>query len=509
MNSLNLLSGRIIGTTSISRPRAKSQGDELVRKLAEELPRGRSYSSDKLSSAQKEQQRTDDQQDVVSAVSEAGDEKTPLLEKKDDHKTSRLHLWMKQIANALTAILVTLGSPIVYVARCFKDENGLYSALVPFKRRGRRKPKVKPGEMTLEKPAERQLHEAKPKGLHSDDTLNSSDDALDLDHKQPVKKKPEDPGHIRRSSRIRLLQNDDAVRRQRKRNSLSSEPLTVDTIKSPISASTASKLRYPHAPVPPRPLVPRRQPSYSDLTPIPRSLYPHLPQKTLILDLDETLIHSYAKGNRMSSGHMVEVKLNTTVINPVAQVDSHGQPIAASAPQILGPQHPILYYVHKRPHCDTFLRKTSRWFNLVIFTASVQEYADPVIDWLETERKYFTRRLYRPDCTFRQGSYVKDLARVEPDLGRVIILDNSPISYVFHEGQSIDHSRLHSSETEADILADNAIPIEGWINDPSDNDLLHLIPLLEGLQYVTDVRALLALRRGEAVSDGIATSAAA
>lgn len=44
---------------------------------------------------------------------------------------------------------------------------------------------------------------------------------------------------------------------------------------------------------------------------------------------------------------------------------------------------------------------------------------------------------------------------------------------------------------------DNAIPIEGWINDPTDNDLLHLIPVLEGLQYVTDVRALLALRRGE------------
>jgi len=43
---------------------------------------------------------------------------------------------------------------------------------------------------------------------------------------------------------------------------------------------------------------------------------------------------------------------------------------------------------------------------------------------------------------------------------------------------------------------DNAIPIEGWISDPTDHDLLHLIPLLEGLQYVTDVRALLALRSG-------------
>lgn len=43
---------------------------------------------------------------------------------------------------------------------------------------------------------------------------------------------------------------------------------------------------------------------------------------------------------------------------------------------------------------------------------------------------------------------------------------------------------------------DNAIPIEGWISDPTDYELLHLIPLLEGLQYVSDVRALLALRNG-------------
>jgi CTD nuclear envelope phosphatase 1 len=77
----------------------------------------------------------------------------------------------------------------------------------------------------------------------------------------------------------------------------------------------------------------------------------------------------------------------------------------------------------------------------------------------------------------RNGAYIKDLAQVEPDLSKVMILDNSPISYAFHP--------------------DNAIPIEGWLNDPTDNALLHLIPLLEGLQYVTDVRALLALRAGQ------------
>jgi len=97
--------------------------------------------------------------------------------------------------------------------------------------------------------------------------------------------------------------------------------------------------KYPRAPAPPRPLIPRRQPSYT----FPDVSNGRLAQKTLILDLDETLIHSMAKGGRMSTGHMVEVKLNT-------YIGVAGQPS-------LGPQHPILYYVHKRPHCDDFLRR--------------------------------------------------------------------------------------------------------------------------------------------------------
>ena len=140
-----------------------------------------------------------------------------------------------------------------------------------------------------------------------------------------------------------------------------------------------------------------------------------------MIDLDETLIHSLAKGGRMSSGHMVEVKL--------------AQPANYNG-LMLGPQHPILYYVHKRPHCDEFLRAVAKWYNLVVFTASVQEYADPVIDWLEQERKYFSARYYRQHCTFRNNAYIKDLSSVEPDLSKVMILDNSPLSYIFHEGES-------------------------------------------------------------------------
>ena len=170
-------------------------------------------------------------------------------------------------------------------------------------------------------------------------------------------------------------------------------------------------------------------------------------KKTLILDLDETLIHSLSKGGTMSGAHMIEVKLGS---------------------------HAILYHVHKRPHCDHFLTTVAMWFDIVIFTASVQEYADPVIDWLEQERKFFKARYYRQHCTFRNGAYMKDLSLVEPDLSKAIIVDNSPLSYRLNEA--------------------NAVPIEGWISDPSDNDLLYLIPLLYGLRAVGDVRSLLSLR---------------
>ncbi|OBZ77138.1 CTD nuclear envelope phosphatase 1 [Grifola frondosa] len=102
----------------------------------------------------------------------------------------------------------------------------------------------------------------------------------------------------------------------------------------------------------------------------------HLP-KTLVLDLDETLIHS-----------------------------NRGQcPPHRAARVFLDLAGGI-----KRPFVDYFLRKVSGWYTLVIFTASMQEYADPVIDWLDAGRGILGRRLFREACTqLPNGSYTKDL----------------------------------------------------------------------------------------------------
>lgn len=461
MNSLNLLSAKVIGSP-ITRTRTKSQSDAVHKTRPDELLRGRSQSTNKVPQAVKQEEVTapdppfiDPTDELETPVSEAEDEKQLLLsdgKKEEAGFRSRLYSIVKKLADALTAILATIGMPLIYVARRFQDESGHYSALAPFKRKRRKPEKLtkKAIEDTSEKPYNRVLSETKLKHSYSSDSLSSMNTDSDSDRKRTkdrkVKKQhlePEDLSHRRRSSRIRLLQNDDVTQRRKNRladntSTANASPMTVENIKSPMSASTANKLKYPHAPQPPRPLIPRRQPSYSNLNALSspsgrrHSHNQPLQQKTLILDLDETLIHSIAKGSRMSSGHMVEVKLNNHVLNPVTQAVP-GQP--APPPQIVPPQHPILYYVHKRPHCDDFLRKVCKWYKVVIFTASVQEYADPVVDWLEQEKKYFAGRYYRQHCTFRNGAYIKDLSSIEPDLSKVIILDNSPVSYVFHEGK--------------------------------------------------------------------------
>ena len=96
-------------------------------------------------------------------------------------------------------------------------------------------------------------------------------------------------------------------------------------------------------------------------TPLPRG-----GRKTLVLDLDETLIHSTTR-NGTDYDATVDVTLGS---------DTH------------------TFYVHKRPFADYFLNQVSKWYDVVIFTASTSEYASPVIDWLDPQR-IISRRYYR------------------------------------------------------------------------------------------------------------------
>ncbi|XP_069376936.1 carboxy-terminal domain RNA polymerase II polypeptide A small phosphatase 1-like isoform X2 [Paralichthys olivaceus] len=127
-------------------------------------------------------------------------------------------------------------------------------------------------------------------------------------------------------------------------------------------------------------------------------------------------------------------------------------------------------YVLKRPHVDEFLKRMGELFECVLFTASLAKYADPVSDLLD-KWGAFRCRLFRESCVFHRGNYVKDLSRLGRDLNKVIIVDNSPASYVFHP--------------------DNAVPVASWFDDMSDTELLDLIPFFERLSKVDSVYTVL------------------
>jgi len=149
----------------------------------------------------------------------------------------------------------------------------------------------------------------------------------------------------------------------------------------------------------------------------------------LILDLDETLVHS--------SFHSVDCDFEIPV-------------------DIEGIVRTI--YVAKRPHVDEFMKACGELFEVVVFTASLAKYADPLLDLLDIH-SVIDHRLFRESCTQHNGTFVKDLFRIGRPLNQIIIIDNSPHSYAFNP--------------------QNAIPCESWFDDKNDNELLILLEILK------------------------------
>ena len=178
---------------------------------------------------------------------------------------------------------------------------------------------------------------------------------------------------------------------------------------------------------------------FSDKLLLPPKTQEFSHKKTLILDLDETLVHS----------SFTPFEKNDIVLD----VDFEG----------------VVYniYVLVRPDAELFIKSVAKFFEVVIFTASISKYASPLLDILDKE-KNIKHRLYRDHCTYINGIYIKDLKKCNRSLKDLIIVDNSPIAYTFD--------------------SDNGLPILTWTDDPDDRELMKLLPILEFLSKVKDVR---------------------
>ncbi len=112
------------------------------------------------------------------------------------------------------------------------------------------------------------------------------------------------------------------------------------------------------------------------------------------------------------------------------------------------------------------MKELSDKFELVLFTASVKEYADWIMDQIDPE-KFFKHRLYRTHCSFFNKMYIKDLALLGRDLKKTIIIDNLYESFMRQP--------------------DNGILIANWYDDMEDQELIVLISFLKSLVGSDDV----------------------
>jgi Dullard-like phosphatase family protein len=149
----------------------------------------------------------------------------------------------------------------------------------------------------------------------------------------------------------------------------------------------------------------------------------------LFLDLDETLIHTaFLEGDQ-------KVRFVFT--------------------------QPVVYY---RPHLDYFLKEMVKKFNLVLFTASFREYAEKILNKIDSESKYIQNVLARENCTKYQNNCIKDFRIVaNKNISRedMLILDNKVISFAYNLYQGI--------------------PILPYTNDERDTELLNIVPFLSQL----------------------------
>ena len=136
-----------------------------------------------------------------------------------------------------------------------------------------------------------------------------------------------------------------------------------------------------------------------------------------------------------------------------------------------GEMHTV--YTNQRPHLTQFLEKYSERFDFDIFTAAMACYADPVLNTLDPEQKFFSKRYYRDSCP-EWHNYAKDLevclagSDYYQSMGRIVLVDNSTRSFV---------------------QPSNCILVPSWYDDPEDDLFKKTLPdLLEELDEAGDVR---------------------
>ncbi|KAK8502332.1 hypothetical protein V6N12_002048 [Hibiscus sabdariffa] len=146
--------------------------------------------------------------------------------------------------------------------------------------------------------------------------------------------------------------------------------------------------------------------------------------KTIVLDLDETLVHSSPDPPPKIYDFMIKPNIYGVGMN---------------------------FYVLKRPGVDEFLEAISKKYEVVVFTAGLEPYASLLLDILDP-KGLISHRLYRDSCKQSdRGRYVKDLSTIGRDLGKLVIVDDNPRSYSLQPANGIPIKRFEDDMEDREL----------------------------------------------------------
>ena len=184
-------------------------------------------------------------------------------------------------------------------------------------------------------------------------------------------------------------------------------------------------------------------------------------KSTLVLDLDETLV--YVTDMKNEDLPIMQIPFEYYVYDDSELYIKKNMKI-----QDYQNMEKATNYLIIRPGFNKFISEVKKYFDeIFIFTSSQYSYAEEIVKIID-KNKYISKIYSRKDCSFYNEVFYKDLNKIKKDLSNTIIIDNFPESYL------LQHF--------------NGLPIPSFMGDPNDNELIKLLPILEKLSKVKDVR---------------------
>ena len=101
-----------------------------------------------------------------------------------------------------------------------------------------------------------------------------------------------------------------------------------------------------------------------------------------------------------------------------------------------------------RPGLFWFLSKVKPFYELITFTSASKEYAQPIINEIELDNKYFDYNFFREHSVISGNDFVKDISRIGRDMKKIIIIDNMEQNFRLNKKNGIKIKAFYGEQND-------------------------------------------------------------